>query len=289
MSTHVSLLRIAEDLEALDHDAVLFLDLQTGATHTLSTRHFFDGETMVELADGEFFDREEMDVSDRFARMPDRRDVDDYRVMVRFCATIPDLVQRRMVEAALEGKGAFRRFRETVARIDRLEAWYAFRTAACAEVVRRLLEREEIPFEDDLPAAPPVVEPIPPPQATPPAPLPMSAAPAARHPHSPPKESDWKLFRKRIEGWRERYLVRRNAEIAGLLATGAGTATERFWSAEKRMEAEAFVLQECFDDLRRSKMTIRLSRMAEMGVIQPGDLEGFSEDVQRIFYWQMAQ
>ncbi len=69
-----------------------------------------------------------------------------------------------------------------------------------------------------------------------------------------PLESDWKIFQKRVPEWRERYLLRRDKEIVGILSDQSKTATKRFWNAKKRIREEARILVDCLDGHSRSKM-----------------------------------
>lgn len=91
-----------------------------------------------------------------------------------------------------------------------------------------------------------------------------------------PLESDWKIFRKRVPEWRERYLRSKNDEIVGILTDKSRTPTERFWDANKKMKEEAKVLVDCLDGHSRSKMQWYLVLMHRRGLIQDSDLDEFS-------------
>jgi hypothetical protein len=92
-----------------------------------------------------------------------------------------------------------------------------------------------------------------------------------------PLESDWKMFRKRVPEWRERYLAEQNREIIGILSEEGKTPTERFWDAEERMKKETRILFDCLDGHSRSKMEGYLLLMRRHGLIREDDLEEFSE------------
>ncbi len=94
-----------------------------------------------------------------------------------------------------------------------------------------------------------------------------------------PKESDWKLFRKQVPYWRERYLERKNQEIADLLTDREGTPTECFWSSLEKMKEEKHTLVECFDDHARSRMLMSLLRMHRHGIVADTDLNDFSTEL----------
>ena len=94
-----------------------------------------------------------------------------------------------------------------------------------------------------------------------------------------PLESDWKTFEKRVPEWRERYLLRKNKELVGILTDESKTSTVRFWDAKKKMKEEAKVLIDCLDGHSRSKMQWYLLLMHRHGLIQDSDLKEFSEEL----------
>ncbi|MBI5585122.1 MAG: hypothetical protein HY892_15015 [Deltaproteobacteria bacterium] len=89
-------------------------------------------------------------------------------------------------------------------------------------------------------------------------------------------KSDWKIFQKRVPEWRERYLLKKNGEIVGILADEGKTPTERFWEAKKRMKEEAKVLRDCLDGHSRSEMEWYLLLMHRHRLIHDADLIEFS-------------
>lgn len=94
-----------------------------------------------------------------------------------------------------------------------------------------------------------------------------------------PLESDWKIFRKRVPEWRERYLEEQNHRIAAMLVDGKKTPTERFWDTEKAMKAVARILVDCLDGHSRSKMEMYLCLMVRHKMIGEEDLAEFSEEL----------
>lgn len=90
-------------------------------------------------------------------------------------------------------------------------------------------------------------------------------------------ESDWKLFRKRVPVWQERYMGRLMEEYRAILESEK-LPSEKFWALEKRIWQD----KKCpgvIVDMRRSTMREELLQMLFQGVIQPSDLEGFSQEL----------
>lgn len=94
-----------------------------------------------------------------------------------------------------------------------------------------------------------------------------------------PLESDWKVYRKSVHLWRDRYLETKNEEIAAVLLDGTRSSTERFWEAKEKLERQARVLVECLDDHSRSKMLLHLVLMLRHQMIEEADLEDFSQEL----------
>ena len=63
-----------------------------------------------------------------FIQVPQADTREGYNLMVDFAATVRDPHLRELLEVALDGRGAFRRFRDVLARYpDERERWFEFR------------------------------------------------------------------------------------------------------------------------------------------------------------------
>lgn len=91
------------------------------------------------------------------------------------------------------------------------------------------------------------------------------------------KESDWKLFRKRLPQWQEAFMERLLADYSQIIESDQ-SAAERFWALFERMRNDrqsAGVVAE----MRRSVMRNNLIGLLLDGVIGFDDLEGFSDEL----------
>jgi hypothetical protein len=93
------------------------------------------------------------------------------------------------------------------------------------------------------------------------------------------KESDWKLFRKPVPAWRERYLEEKNAALRRLLDQPDQTSTTIFWQCEEFVDEQARVLVHCFDGHLRAKMEEFLALMIRHKVVSQTDFNEFSEEL----------
>ena len=65
-----------------------------------------------------------------FYRLPEQRDIHEYRVMEDFISSLPAGVARDRLSTAIHGKGTFRRFKDSVIRLGLEQRWYQWRDEA---------------------------------------------------------------------------------------------------------------------------------------------------------------
>ncbi|MDO4649891.1 MAG: multidrug transporter [Eubacteriales bacterium] len=89
-------------------------------------------------------------------------------------------------------------------------------------------------------------------------------------------EADWKLFRKKISDWQERYMKALIQEYVELLSDESKHASDRFWELEERIRADK---QDTgvICEMRRSQLVYNMISLAREGAITQEDLDGFSE------------
>ena len=109
---------IIDGLEMVDDMNTVFLDLETGDTVYLSD---FDPSLTDDTA--ELLE----EYPDRFLRLPDQREINEYGMMEDFITTVHDARAAEWLKNAIKGRGAFRMFRATCDRFDLTDAWYTYR------------------------------------------------------------------------------------------------------------------------------------------------------------------
>lgn len=90
-------------------------------------------------------------------------------------------------------------------------------------------------------------------------------------------ERDWKIFRKKIPDWQERYMERLEIEYIALLQNEKSAST-KFWELEKRIKQDkkspGVVI-----DMRRSNAINNIVSLVLAEVVSLDDLEEFSDDL----------
>jgi hypothetical protein len=85
--------------------------------------------------------------SSDYLGLPDRFEIDEYRMMENFALGLDDSLQRDEAEASLHGAKAFRRFEDTIHRLGLSDDWYAYRERAYTEVARTWCEANGIELD----------------------------------------------------------------------------------------------------------------------------------------------
>lgn len=98
--------------------------------------------------DGEESDDMEEDL-DRYIMLPSKYDINDYHIMEEFIGNLKDDKQQNQLENAINGRGAFRYFRNLVDQFGITQDWYDFRDATYEKIARAWCEDNKISVIDD--------------------------------------------------------------------------------------------------------------------------------------------
>lgn len=93
------------------------------------------------------------------------------------------------------------------------------------------------------------------------------------------RKSDWKLFRKKIDGWQEAYIAKLNREYIGILIR-ENDPSVNFWELDKRIREDkkkAGVVVE----MKRSALIMKIVELLNDNAIGLDDLEGFSDELKQ--------
>ena len=130
----LSLNEVAEQFEMINTETHLFYNIETGE---------FDYY-------GDFMDYDEEDIErfeeDCWIACPSQWDIDGYRIMLDFISTVIDPRKNELLSVAIEGKGAFRRFKDTLYRVDLVDEWYDFEHDAYKKIAKEWCERNGLSY-----------------------------------------------------------------------------------------------------------------------------------------------
>lgn len=116
----INLDELCEAMENSSYENEYYLDLETGEILFLS-EYMDDEET------GDLKDKIEEE-SDRYKRIPKAESHEGYEDIVDFIATVKDERLAELLEVAINGKGAFRRFKDVLLNYPKeRERWFQFK------------------------------------------------------------------------------------------------------------------------------------------------------------------
>ena len=99
-------------------------------------------------------------------------------------------------------------------------------------------------------------------------------------------EADWKLFRKRLPEWQERYMETLVEDYKKFLSSNE-PASSKFWGLEKCLKKDKRKTGVLAEGISRSNMKILMMNLIDEGAIATDDFNGFSDDFrdQLLFYY----
>jgi hypothetical protein len=86
--------------------------------------------------------------TDHYLPMPDRFEINEYQILERLWASGGDADMRDDLCNAIRGRGAFRRFKDSVQAYGMAEAWYRYRDEALREIAMAWCEEHGIPYTE---------------------------------------------------------------------------------------------------------------------------------------------
>ena len=139
---NTSLDELCEAMENSSYEHEYFLDLETGEILFISD-YMGDEETR------ELKDRIEED-AERYEPIPRAESNEGYEDMVDFIATVDDEHLVELLEVAINGKGAFRRFKEVLLNYpEERERWFRFKDERMEERALEWLDDTGINLAQD--------------------------------------------------------------------------------------------------------------------------------------------
>ena len=134
----VKLSDIIDAIETMDRYSEYFLDKETGQIEWVSDM------AMTSSEKEEIYDRLD---EHGFYRLPTSFDINDYDIMESFVGTLSGSVRDRL-SSAIQGRGAFRRFKDEIRRCGIDQEWYDYQETAYKRKAARWCEENGIEYEE---------------------------------------------------------------------------------------------------------------------------------------------
>ena len=153
MAAIVSLRDVIEEMELSSDEATAYINRKTGELFTLTDEELAFAENPDEAAEAAQWQKDllpkarEVIASGDFIPLPGKFEIHDWSTMERFARSLTDAAVSDELDAALHGRGAFRRFKDAVHKLGIADEWYRFREAALEEIAVEFLEAHGIAYQ----------------------------------------------------------------------------------------------------------------------------------------------
>jgi hypothetical protein len=160
MDVRVKLSQIVEGMEFHVDEKTLFLDTNTGKIVLVTPDDMSAGDEDDPVEDYPDWQQEGVSAARSLVRgndenlleLPGKWDVNEYKLMEDFCLSLAATPERSSLYAAIQGRGAFRRFKDTIQKIGVADDWYRYRMSQFKTVAIDWCQANEISYEDDIQA-----------------------------------------------------------------------------------------------------------------------------------------
>ena len=106
---------------------------------------------MSNIGEIESLNEDELDeLFEKSIMLPTRYDIDEYEMMEDFAETIEDTRLQNQLYISLNGRGAFRRFKDTCINFDIIDDWYNYRDQKYKELAINWCKDNNIEFEQEM-------------------------------------------------------------------------------------------------------------------------------------------
>jgi hypothetical protein len=152
----VKIAEIVDQLEISFDTGNSYLNKTTGELHYISDDIFGyldgadEGETFEDLADWErdlVAVAKEINETDNYVQLPSKYELNEYRIMERFCLSLDDEQLRDKMYYSIKGSGAFQRFRDNIHMHGIEKDWFEFRKQWLHTIATEWCESNELEFE----------------------------------------------------------------------------------------------------------------------------------------------
>lgn len=160
MALPVYIFDVVDEIDQQNEMITGFINRKTGELAILTVD---DYSALEHLDDGGALDKlppwqqeivpklREISESEDFTALPSPYGIDDYRIIEEFVRSIKDDTLGGIMDELIQGRGAFRRFRDAVHRYRLGDQWWDFKKNALKIIAIEFLEEEGIPWTDVKP------------------------------------------------------------------------------------------------------------------------------------------
>jgi hypothetical protein len=154
MTVQVKLQDILEGMDFQSDERSTYLNTTTGEVVFITDEELRAAEENAPLEDFPEWQHDAIRIAgeiletDHYLPLPDRFEINEYRMMERFCLSVDDEDMRDDLCDAIRGRGAFRRFKDRMQAYGMAEDCYRYRDEALREIAMAWCEAHDIPYTE---------------------------------------------------------------------------------------------------------------------------------------------
>lgn len=161
MPLPVSLQKVIDEMDSQNEMITAYINRKTGEL-TIVTEEL---EMELEWVESEEYDTKMEDLSDwlqkalpkikeaihseDFITLPSPYEIHEYAIMRDFCHTVEDPDIKKELLMGIDGRGAFRMFKDLIFRHNIRDDWFDYKNEALKKIAINFLDEREIPYKDD--------------------------------------------------------------------------------------------------------------------------------------------
>ena len=154
MKVQVKLQDILEGMDFQSDEQSSFLNLTTGEVVSITDEELRAAENDAPLEDFPEGQHDAIRIArdiietEHYLPLPDRFEMHEYQIMERFCLSREDDDLCDDLCNAIRGRGAFRRFKDSIQAYGIAEEWYRYRDAALREIAMAWCEAHGLQYTE---------------------------------------------------------------------------------------------------------------------------------------------
>lgn len=155
VTVRVALGEIVDGMQWQSDEMQAYLNAKTGRIVAVSEEHLAAAESGEESSDLQDWEAEAMEIAravlngEDYIALPDRFEIDEYRMMERFAHGVTDAEASALLRRAIKGRGAFRYFKDSIHELGLVKEWYAYRDQAYEDTAIAWCEENGIEYTRD--------------------------------------------------------------------------------------------------------------------------------------------
>ena len=112
----------------------------------METEYYYDtqNEKVLMLFDGMVDGEDNPELFEDYIPLPGQYDINEYRIMEEFIYELPAGNDQDVLARTIQGRGAFRRFKDKLYDLNLEKQWYQYREEAYEKIARQWSERHKI-------------------------------------------------------------------------------------------------------------------------------------------------